>query len=189
MSDANRFESIRKFLRPGEEPLRRSRYIRVKEARGDFILTSQRVLFIQQKLLGTSVEEIPLERIDSVSHRTGLLMGAITLTRTNGRAAVFDEFHKKEIPDLVDAINAALNTAQLAGVDVAGLIRELKVLHDEGVLTADEFDRAKARYIGRGPDETHALLKTLNSLNELRKAGVLNQVEFDIKKRDLLATR
>lgn len=188
MSDADRFEPIRKFLRPGEEPIKRSRYVRVQDARGDFVLTSQRILFIQQKLLGTSVEEIPLDRIDSVSHRTGLLMGAIKLTRTSGRAAVFDEFHKKEIPDLVDAINAALESAKVANVDVAGLIRQLKVLHDEGVLTADEFERAKARYLGRAPDETQSLLKTLSSLNDLRKAGVLNQVEFDIKKRDLLAT-
>lgn len=184
----DRFEPIKKFLRPGEEARKRARYIHVKKARGDFVLTSERILFIQQNLLGTAVEEIPLDRIDSVSHSTGLMMGNITLMRTNGRAATFEQFSKKEIPELVDAIRGAVAACRAGNSDVAELIRQLKSLRDEGVLTEDELERAKERYLGRGPDERQAMVRTLNSLSDLRKAGVLSQVEFDIKKRDVLAS-
>jgi len=167
---------------------RRSRYIQVGGARGDFVLTSERVLFIQRKLLGTAVEEIPLDRIDSVSHRTGLIMGAIQLVQSNGRRTTFDRFSKNEISGFVEAIRGAVAGARAGSGDVAILVRELKALRDEGVLSDDEFERAKERYLGREPDDRQAMLRTLSSLNDLRTAGVLTQVEFDIKKRDLLAT-
>src|SRR5436190_9961807 len=102
------FEPIRRHLRPGEEPRKRIRYVQLNKARGDFVLTSERILFIQRNLLGTAVDEIPLDRIDSVSHRTGLMMGDIVLMRTNGRAARFQQFRKTEIAELVDAIRGAM---------------------------------------------------------------------------------
>lgn len=186
--DGDPFEPIRTFLRPGEEPRKRSRFIEVNKRRGDFVLTSERVLFIQRNLLGTAVDEIPLDRIDGVSHRTGLLMGDLVLMRTNGRAAKFEQFRKAEIPELVDAIRGAIMASRAGNGDVAELIRQLKALRDEDVLTDDEFERAKERYLGRGPDERQSMVRTLSSLSELRKSGVLNEIEFEIKKRDVLAS-
>jgi len=162
--------------------------VQVNKARGDFVLTSERILFIQRNLLGAAVDEIPLDRIDSVSHRTGLMMGDIVLMRTNGRAARFQQFRKTEIPEVVDAIRGAMAASRAGNGDVAELIRQLKVLHDDNVLTGEEFERAKERYVGRGPDERQAMVRTLSSLSDLRKSGVLNQIEFEIKKRDVLAS-
>jgi len=188
MSRESDFEPIRRFLRPGEAPRRRVRFVEVNKARGDFVLTSERILFIQKNLLGSAVEEIPFDRIDSVSHRIGLLFGAIQLMRTNGRVASFDQFNKKDIPELVDEIRGAIAASRAGNGDVGELIRQLKSLHDDGVLSSDEFERAKQRYLGQGPDDRQAMVRTLSSLSELRKSGVLTQVEFDIKKRDVLAT-
>ncbi len=90
------------------------------------------------------------------------------------------------IPDRIRAGTEAIRKSGSA--DLAELLRQLKRLQEEGVLTDDEFDRAKERYIGHAPNERESMLRTLTGLSDLRKAGVLSQVEFEIKKRDFLAT-
>jgi hypothetical protein len=90
---------------------------------------------------------------------------------------------------MAEAMRAAVEAARGSNsADLADLIRRLKQLHDEGVLTDDEFERAKERYLGHAPSEREAMLRTLTGLSDLKRAGVLTQVEFEIKKRDFLAT-
>jgi len=88
-----------------------------------------------------------------------------------------------------DAIRGAVDVVRKSGSsDVAELLRRLKMLKDDGVLTDEEWERAKVRYLGHAPDQREAMLRTLGGLSDLRKAGVLSSVEFEIKKRDFLAT-
>ncbi len=75
-----------------------------------------------------------------------------------------------------------------APIDLAAQLRALQGLVDDGVLTADDMQRAKDLFLGRAPDQRQAMERSLRSLFELKRAGVLNAVEFEIKKRDLLAT-
>jgi len=50
------------------------------------------------------------------------------------------------------------------------------------------MQRAKDLFLGRAPDQRQLMERNLRSLHELRKSGVLSQIEFDIKKQDILAT-
>lgn len=74
-----------------------------------------------------------------------------------------------------------------APIDIATQIRSLQALVNEGILTAEEMRRAKDLFLGRPPDQRQLMERNLRSLHELRKTGVLNQIEFDIKKQDILA--
>jgi hypothetical protein len=77
----------------------------------------------------------------------------------------------------------------LAGpVDMAAQLRALQTLVNDGILTRGEMQRAKDLFLGRPPDQRQLMERNLRSLHELRKSGVLNQIEFDIKKQDILAT-
>lgn len=72
--------------------------------------------------------------------------------------------------------------------DVAEQLRQLQQLVAEGVLTSADMERAKDRYLGHPPDKRESMLRTLRSLHELRSSGVLTQIEFDAKKRQILAS-
>lgn len=78
--------------------------------------------------------------------------------------------------------------ALAAPVDLAAQLRALQALADDGILTHGEMQRAKDLFLGRPPDQRQLMERNLRSLHELRKSGVLNQIEFDIKKQDILAT-
>jgi hypothetical protein len=73
-------------------------------------------------------------------------------------------------------------------VDLATQLRTLQALVNDGIITADEMQRAKDLFLGRAPDQRQLMERNLRSLHELRKSGVLSQIEFDIKKQDILAT-
>jgi hypothetical protein len=79
-------------------------------------------------------------------------------------------------------------TGLAAPVDMAAQLRALQTLVTEGVLTPAEMQRAKELFLGQQPDQRQLMERNLRSLHELRKGGVLNQIEFDIKKQDILAT-
>jgi hypothetical protein len=187
-SDREPFKDARKVLRAGEQVRDVIRYARNGDRNGDLVLTSERVLHVRHALLGFAMDEFPLGRIDAVSSQTGLMMGSIGITM-GGHSYRFAELKNRRVSPMADAIRAAVATAREGGgVDLADLLRKLKELHDQGALTGDEFERAKQRYLGHGPDQRESMLRTLTGLNDLRRAGVLTQVEFEIKKRDFLAS-
>ncbi len=182
------FKRSAKVLRSGEQSQLVIRRARNGPQYGDLVLTTERVVYVRSNWFHLAVDEFPLERIDAVSSSTGMLMGEIALSMS-GRTIRFGRLGKKETVTMAEAIRAAVDMARdSSSGDLADLIRRLKQLRDDGVLSEDEFDRAKGRYLGRDPNEREAMLRTLTGLNDLRKAGVLTQVEFDIKKRDYLAT-
>jgi hypothetical protein len=186
---ADDFKKIRKALSGGEQPQRSVNAVHNGNY-GKLVLTSERVLFLHNRRFSFSVEEWPLDRIEAVSFKTGMLFGEIGVRTSGSQVSSFGEFDKKEdVRIMAEAIRAAVEAARGSkSADLADLIRRLKLLHDEGVLTEDEFERAKERYLGHAPSERETMLRTLTGLSDLRKAGVLSQVEFEIKKRDFLAT-
>jgi hypothetical protein len=148
---ADEFKNIRKALRGGEQPHRSAR-VRHHTNYGRLVLTSERVLFVQNSLFAFNVEEWPRDRIEAVSFKTGLVSGEIGVRTSGGQLSSFGEMNKREVRIMANAIRGAVEAARSSkSVDVADLIRRLKHLQDEDILTEDEFDRAKERYLGHAP--------------------------------------
>lgn len=85
--------------------------------------------------------------------------------------------------------------AACSGADVDSVLSptdEIEKLHKlfvEGVITAEEFERGKATFLGFPPNKAAAAVELLNNLHQLWKAGALSESEFKMKKWDILSER
>jgi hypothetical protein len=72
-------------------------------------------------------------------------------------------------------------------VTTAEALGRLSVLADEGIISSDEFERAKAGFVGHTVEHTEGLTAKLRQLHTLLGDGVLTESEFRAKKWDLLS--
>jgi hypothetical protein len=81
------------------------------------------------------------------------------------------------------------NVAAMGGPTVAEQIEKLGKLFLEGVISAPEFERGKALFLGAAPDKGAAAIELLQNLHGLKQKGVLSESEFNSKKWDVLSER
>jgi len=79
------------------------------------------------------------------------------------------------------------NPEKLQPVDVAEQVEKLGQLFLKGVITAEEFERGKALFLGNPPDVAKKTMETLNDLYRLQQQGALSEGEYNMKKWDLLS--
>lgn len=77
----------------------------------------------------------------------------------------------------------ALNSS----LDVAGQLSAMHQLWTEGVLTDEEFEKSKALFLGRSPDQQQVAENNLRSLKQLKDQGILSEAEFAAKKWEVLS--
>ena len=88
------------------------------------------------------------------------------------------------IDELQSAIVVASNTQD---ADIPEQLAKLSELQKQGVLTDDEFTRAKELYIGRPLKDSEKAMLLLRSLHDLFAAGALTESEYNIKKWEILS--
>ena len=130
---------------------------------GLLVATDRRALFVSEGMINHCFEDFPYDRITTVTSSRGMLMGKIVL-HTAGAARVVEQVAKGEAEAVAAVIRervasatqqrAAAPPAQSAmpsssPVGLASELRELALLRDEGVLTAEEFEMQKAKLLGR----------------------------------------
>jgi hypothetical protein len=81
------------------------------------------------------------------------------------------------------------NPGALSQKSVAQEIEKLGQLFLTGVITAEEFERGKTLFLGTPPDKAASAVELLQSLDALKKQGVLSQSEFNMKKWEILSER
>lgn len=127
------------------------------------VCTDRRIRFFRRrsfitKLIGET--EIPLHAIRSISHRTGILPASrsITIVMTDGASYTIYNLDREKIPGFVDTLNTAREKAAAeektttppTDASSAGLVdqmEKLAKLHDDGILTDEEFEKAKQRLL------------------------------------------
>jgi hypothetical protein len=72
---------------------------------------------------------------------------------------------------------------------VAQEIEGLGQLFLQGAITAEEFERGKATFLGGPPDKAASAVELLKNLDALRRSGVLSESEFNTKKWEILSER
>lgn len=116
--------------------------------------TDKRILFLDKGMIyGLKQVEIPIEKINSVSHKKGLMFGAITIHHGSDHMEV-KQINKDTLSPLVDTINneieklksnsggTTLETKEVS-YSVADEIIKFKNLLDEDVITEEEFQNKK----------------------------------------------
>ena len=92
------------------------------------------------------------------------------------------------IAALENAIAAMGRTAD--ATRSGGLADELKKLSElraEGVLSEEDWERAKNLYFGKPRSKKDEAVRMLRSLHDLHRSGVLSEGEFNMKKWDILS--
>jgi hypothetical protein len=81
------------------------------------------------------------------------------------------------------------NRLPMRGASVAQEIENLGRLFLKGVITAEEFERGKAAFLGAPPDKAATAVDLLQNLSVLKAQGVLSESEFNMKKWEILSER
>lgn len=123
------------------------------------VCTQRRVIFLDKGMIyGLKQRETPLEKINSIEQKTGLIFGSIGIW--DGAALMeIKNVMKKTVRPFVEAVNCARKALE-GGVslqepkqashatDVTSQLERLASLRERGALTEDEFQTQKDRLFG-----------------------------------------
>ncbi len=94
-----------------------------------------------------------------------------------------------EFEELIKNISAAKSGALVVQntMAAADALDQLVPLLNDGILTQEEFDRAKEGFLGATVEVRESSVSLLRQLHSLHKSGVLTESEFNLKKWDILS--
>lgn len=72
---------------------------------------------------------------------------------------------------------------------IADELSKLRSLKDAGALTDEDWEKAKALYLGVSVDKKDKKIELIRKLHDLHKRGALSESEFNMKKWDILSGR
>jgi hypothetical protein len=133
-----------------------------REKQGVITLTDRRVLFLFHGFIGTAKEDFPLSRIASVSTSSILGIGHLTI-HVGGAQAVISGVTVSDLEPLAEAIRSEMNRPDISreGPPAAFIqpvpalpnpsaqLRQLQKLHQEGLITDDEYQAKRAEVLRR----------------------------------------
>jgi len=169
------------------------------------VLTNRSIRFIQFATKGLINKQVlpeivwsfslPIHEIQglgiSQSEKIGMFGRPIQLrmTWTGGSETYFSTFdNANEFVKTCEAAFQGKVTVEQAKM-VGDAVSRLASLLDEGLLTQEEFERAKNGFVGEPASRGDEAVGLLRQLFSLMKAGVLSQGEFNMKKWDILSQR
>jgi hypothetical protein len=121
------------------------------------VCTERRIIFLDKGMLyGLKQKDTPLEKINSIEHKIGMIFGKITI-RDAATEITIDNLQKAAVAPFLETVNSAIealknstNAPPPAGnepVDVASQLGKLTDLRDKGVLTEEEFQGQKKKLL------------------------------------------
>ena len=122
------------------------------------VCTNRRVLMLDKGMIyGLELIDIPLDRINSISHTKGLIFGTISIT-DGAKTRTIENIDKNTVSYFADIVNKEIElfkqskntqpTQVVNSVSVADELIKFKQLLDIGVLTQEEFDIKKKELLG-----------------------------------------
>jgi hypothetical protein len=157
---------VRKELRKLTEKLGEGEDV-VNLARGQYdgktgllVITDRRVVFTEQGMVRSRLEDFPYEKISSVQTETGVVFGKLTIFASGNKAIIERVAPKERVPEIGDYVRARLSAdatksvatpVEAASAESSPMdqLRQLGELHDAGILTDEEFEAKKAALLER----------------------------------------
>lgn len=123
-------------------------------------VTNRRVLFLDKGMLfGLKQMELPLEHISAIGHKTGMVLGEITVS-TAGGAKRIENIRKADVPKVAKILSCLLkefrqsvadgNREADTGDDTVSKLERLAALKDKGLLSDEEFAAQKSKLLSQG---------------------------------------
>lgn len=124
------------------------------------VCTSKRIIFLDKGMFyGLKQSEIPLQKVNSIEQQSGFMLGQITVWYGSHRM-VMTNIRKSSIINFVNCANKAIEYLRLeenndSSGDGPGLSQELVAdelmklakLHQQGILTDEEFHKMKTKLL------------------------------------------
>jgi len=113
--------------------------------------TNKRVIFLDKGMVyGLKQVETPLERINSIQQKTGMMFGEIAIWDGSSKMEI-KQVMKKTVKPFVAAVNQAIDTIKKSnsggsasgGSDPAAQLEKFAELKEKGVITEEEFQAKK----------------------------------------------
>lgn len=123
--------------------------------------TSERIIFLDKGMVfGLKQKEIPLDKINSIEHKKGLLLGKIIIWDGASKIAI-ENITKETINPMIDILNSSIRTfkeasnkvqyvnngANLNQEDTISKLERLAKLKEQGILDENEFRIEKAKIL------------------------------------------
>jgi len=132
---------------------------------------------------------LPHENSTTVQYSSEWQWGIIDQKKDSKAAAAFwgalDHIVKRAL------VQPAPSSIQIGSaspvVSIAEELRQLDGLVRDGILTREDFERAKDMFLGKAPDKREQAVELLRNLHDLMQNGILSQSEFNMKKWDILS--
>lgn len=118
------------------------------------VCTNERVIFLDKGYIYRfNMKEIPIDRINSVESKRGLIFGQINMW-DGANETIITQCLKADVQKFASAVGYAKNKKKdkFNQVDTRSKVRELQELQallSEGVLTESEFEQEKQRILSR----------------------------------------
>lgn len=137
----------------------------VNLARGEYdgkegliVTTDRRIMFVEQGMIRSNLEDFPYDKIASVKSETGMRSGKLTIFASGNKAELKDIHPKARVTEIGDYVRVRISEGSsnkpaghstAAPPDAMEQIRKLGELHDAGVLNDAEFEAKKAELLAR----------------------------------------
>lgn len=121
---------------------------------GALMITTKRVAFLTIKLFGgVSAVSVDISKINSVSKKKGALMGELEIWDNSGKVlynmpSAHTDMAENAINEAKAKLNAPASTTVVNQVSGADEILKFKALLDQGIITAEEFEKKKKELLG-----------------------------------------
>ncbi|CAB1242689.1 Bacterial PH domain protein [Clostridiaceae bacterium BL-3] len=116
--------------------------------------TNKRVIFLDKGMVfGLKQKEIPLEKINSIGQKRGLILGKIEIWHGASKILI-ENITKDTLQPMIDAINTAREQfkkpiAESGAENVPEQIKKLAELKSQGILTEQEFTKKKTELLAK----------------------------------------
>lgn len=113
--------------------------------------TNKRVIFLDKGMIyGLKQLETPLEKINSIQQKTGMMFGEIAIWDGSSKMEI-SQIMKKTVKPFVEAVNKAIDAIKKGGstggssaaIDPAAQLEKFADLKSKGIITEEEFQAKK----------------------------------------------
>lgn len=120
-----------------------------------YAVTNKRLIFAQQHLVGNVIKSINMDKLNDVGKKRGALLGVISFdTLSENFNVAVDKYTIDRIADAINQIiyldKSQTNEPVTQNKNPSSLeeLKQLADLHDQGILTDDEFSAKKKQLLG-----------------------------------------
>lgn len=121
---------------------------------GLLFITDTRIVFTEQGMMRSRLEDFPYEKVSSVQTSTAMLSGKLTIFVSGNKAEIKDVMPKDRVKEIGDYVRTRITGGGLSAEQVAApaapteatgpspmeQLKQLGELRDAGIVTPEEFE-------------------------------------------------